>query len=116
MHHYPSKLDLIVATAEYHWNNMVAEVRRLSLAIHEENLSLEEFIGGLWSDVFKERHVNTTLEIFLAGRTDARLRERVLPLLKRMYQTYDEIWLRFFRDTGASSEEIDMLLGHTFNL
>ena len=30
--------------------------------------------------------------------------------------TYDEIWLRFFRDTGASSEEIDMLLGHTFNL
>ncbi|HIN48993.1 MAG TPA: TetR/AcrR family transcriptional regulator [Deltaproteobacteria bacterium] len=116
VHHFPSKHDLIVATAEYHWNRIAEEVRTLAMTMHGGQLSLDAFIDGIWNKVFLIRGSNATIEMIIAARTDSELREELVPMLNRLYRNYDEIWFQFFRDSGVSPERVEMLFDLTIEL
>ncbi len=116
MHHFPSKHDLIVATAEYHWNRIAEEVRNLAMTMHGGQLSLDAFIDGIWNKVFLIRGSSATIEMIIAARTDSKLRRELVPMLNRLYSNYDEIWSQFFHNSGVSPERIEMLFDLTIEL
>ena len=116
MHHFPSKHDLIVATAEYHWNRITEEVRNLAMTMHGGQLSLDAFIDGIWNKVFLIRGSSATIEMIIAARTDSKLRRELVPMLNRLYSNYDEIWSQFFHNSGVSPERIEMLFDLTIEL
>ena len=116
VHHFPSKHDLIVATAEYHWNRIAKEVRNLAMTMHGGQLSLDAFIDGIWNKVFLIRGSSATIEMIIAARTDSKLRRELVPMLNRLYSNYDEIWSQFFHNSGVSPERIEMLFDLTIEL
>ena len=116
VHHFPSKHDLIVATAEYHWNRIAEEVRNLAMTMHGGQLSLDAFIDGIWNKVFLIRGTSATIEMIIAARTDSKLRRELVPMLNRLYSNYDEIWSQFFHNSGVSPERIEMLFDLTIEL
>jgi len=116
VHHFPSKHDLIVATAEYHWNRITEEVRNLAMTMHGGQLSLDAFIDGIWNKVFLIRGSSATIEMIIAARTDSKLRRELVPMLNRLYSNYDEIWSQFFHNSGVSPERIEMLFDLTIEL
>lgn len=116
MHHFPSKHDLIVATAEYHWNRIAEEVRNLAMTMHGGQLSLDAFIDGIWNKVFLIRGSSATIEMIIAARTDSKLRRELVPMLNRLYSNYDEIWSQFFHNSGVSPERIEMQFDLTIEL
>lgn len=116
VHHFPSKHDLIVATAEYHWNRIAEEVRNLAMTMHGGQLSLDAFIDGIWNKVFLIRGSSATIEMIIAARTDSKLRRELVPMLNRLYSNYDEIWSQFFHNSGVSPERIEMLFDLTIEL
>ena len=116
VHHYPTKHDLIVATAEYHWNWIAEEVRTLAMTMHGGHLSMETFIDNLWSKVFRPRVSNASIEMIIAARTNPELRKELGPMLNRLYRDYDEIWSQFFRGSGVSVERVEMLFDLTIEL
>ena len=116
VHHFPSKHDLIVATAEYHWNRIAEEVRNLAMTMHGGLLSLDAFIDGIWNKVFLIRGSSATIEMIIAARTDSKLRRELVPMLNRLYSNYDEIWSQFFHNSGVSPERIEMLFDLTIEL
>ena len=116
VHHFPSKHDLIVATAEYHWNRITEEVRNLAMTMHGGQLSLDAFIDGIWNKVFLIRGSSATIEMIIAARTDSKLRRELVPMVNRLYSNYDEIWSQFFHNSGVSPERIEMLFDLTIEL
>ena len=116
VHHFPSKHDLIVATAKYHWNRIAEEVRNLAMTMHGGQLSLDAFIDGIWNKVFLIRGSSATIEMIIAARTDSKLRRELVPMLNRLYSNYDEIWSQFFHNSGVSPERIEMLFDLTIEL
>ncbi len=116
VHHFPSKHDLITATAEYHWERITVDVRKLAKTVYGGQLSLNDFIDGLWEKVFRPRVSSASIEMIIAARTDAELRGKLVPILNRLYSNYDEIWSQFFRDTGVTPERVEMLFDLTIQL
>ncbi len=116
VHHYPSKHDLIVATAEYHWNWIAEEVRSLAMTMHDGQLSLETFIDNLWNKVFQPRVSHASIEMIIAARTNPELRKELVPMLNRLYWDYDQIWSQFFRNSGVPTERVEMLFDLTIEL
>ena len=116
VHHFPSKHDLIVATAEYHWNRIAEEVRNLAMTMHGGQLSLDAFIDGIWNKVFLIRGSSATIEMIIAARTDSKLRRDLVPMLNRLYSNYAEIWSQFFHNSGVSPDRIEMLFDLTIEL
>jgi len=116
VHHFPSKHNLIVAPAEYHWNRIAEEIRNLAMTMHGRQLSLDAFIDGIWNKVFMIRGSSATIEMIIAARTDSKLRRELVPMLNRLYSNYDEIWSQFFHNSGVSPERIEMLFDLTIEL
>ena len=116
VHHFPSKHNLIVAPAEYHWNRIAEEIRNLAMTMHGRQLSLDAFIDGIWNKVFLIRGSSATIEMIIAARTDSKLRRELVPMLNRLYSNYDEIWSQFFHNSGVSPERIEMLFDLTIEL
>ena len=110
VHHFPSKHDLIVATAEYHWNRIAEEVRNLAMTMHGGQLSLDAFIDGIWNKVFLIRGSSATIEMIIAARTDSKLRRELVPMLNRLYSNYDEIWSQFFITAEFHQKELKCCL------
>jgi len=86
VHHFPTKADLLVAAVEHVFAQRRAAFRE---ALHAADGGLVAAIRGMWA-VVEGGSTQAWLELVVAGRTDAVLRERVTQATERLRVAADE--------------------------
>lgn len=109
-HHYPTKDDLIIALADY---LLIRSVRWFARARHELAVSPDAFaeiVKRSWREQFKSDDFAALLEILMASRTDAALRQRITPALHRWRDAIDAELAELLPATTRSAAELDAVL------
>lgn len=117
LHHFPSRIDLLLATAEY----IILEQRRYrieKLAGVENNWKRFVAAADVSWEVQKQPETIALLEIMLAQRSDPELRKRMAPLLREMKAMRGESAARFATTLGVANVKAldDLMLTHLCSL
>lgn len=80
-HHFPSKDDLVEATAEYLLTRSVKWFQRAKLNIDKDKDAFGGMIRRSWREQFTTEEYGALLEILVAARTNAALQKRIAPKL-----------------------------------
>ncbi len=80
-HHFPSKDDLVEATATHLLGRSVKWFQRAKLNIAQDKNAFGDMIRQSWREQFTTDEYAALLEILVAARTDEDLRARVAPRL-----------------------------------
>ena len=115
-HHFPSKIELIVAATEHLFNEFAENVSELAHATSEGDNSLEDFIDEVWGRFFSGWFMYASLELIVASRSDKDLHNQLVPLIKDLHASLDKTWLTFFRENDADIGRSDVLLNLTLCL
>jgi AcrR family transcriptional regulator len=115
MHHYASKMDLVVdATADV-YEAATARGERIAATA----ASGRDPIGGFVRDctsVYFEWPFLAAVEILVVARTDPGLMEQIQPVMQRYREVTNERWLGVFAKAGISQEKASQVLNLTLNL
>jgi len=115
-HHFPTKIDLIVASTEHLFNEFAENVDDLARATRDDGKSLEEFIDEIWARFFGGKFMYASLELIVASRSDTELHARLVPLIRNLHTSLDRTWLTFFKGNDAAGGRSDVLLNLTLCL
>ncbi|MEE2689973.1 MAG: TetR/AcrR family transcriptional regulator [Pseudomonadota bacterium] len=88
-HHFPTKLDLVIATAEHLLNRSVKWFARAKGDLASGRKAFTKVIRRSWREQFQTEEYGALLEILVAARTDADLRERLKPALAHWRDSID---------------------------
>ncbi len=81
-HHFPTKLDLIAATAEYLLGKSVRWFSKTKAAVSGDRAAFADAVRRSWREQFQSPDYAALLEIMVAARTDPALRNRIVPALE----------------------------------
>ena len=115
-HHFPVKIDLIVAATEHLFNEFAENIDELARATLNGSGTLEAFIDQIWERFFGDRFMYASLEPIVASRSDQDLHNRLVPLIKNLHASLDKTWLTFFKGNNAVIGRSDVLLNLTLCL
>ena len=106
LHHYPTKADLIEAIIAFSFYKRVEMLAR-GVEQLSESQRTEEFNGVevLWES-FLGREYKAYLELNIAARTDAELRECFTPQARRFARVWREEGVRIFPEWAATPERL----------
>lgn len=115
-HHFPAKIELIVAATEHLFNEFATNVDELARATKDGDSTLEVFIDEIWARFFSGRFMYASLELIVASRSDTDLHDRLVPLIKNLHTSLDKTWLTFFKGNDVAFGRSDVLLNLTMCL
>lgn len=115
-HHFPTKEDLIVSTADMMLEGSIERTRRYAAAHTGREPALPEFLRAMWKNLMNTDPYRALLEILLAARTDRRLHERITPTLHRWNRAFDEAFVEIFESVGRDSEDVETIMLMTRSL
>lgn len=115
LHHYPAKELLIAAAVEHLLEAEIADIRKVAAAYAEKQLSIDDFIDDMWRR-FSGRLFMITIDFLASARTDAALREAVIPVSLRFHRSLNEIWSSFFVNKTTAPHKVQVLLNTTLCL
>lgn len=95
-HHYPGKMDLIVAATDYMFQNFAENLEALALDLREGRLSYDSFFDAVWREMQTGDWFYSSLEIIVAARGDAELRRRLEPIIIVLHRRFEAIWTKTF--------------------
>ena len=108
-HHFPTKLDLTGATAEFLLNKSIRWFAAVKEQLADSPESLAEALRRSWREQFRSADYAALLEILIAARTDAALKARVAPALARWRRGMDAE-LAALNNTDNVSSTLETLL------
>lgn len=107
LHHYPSKADLLYAAMEHLHAKRMDDLRKAVAGFGEEDV-VEVAVNLFW-EMAKHPYFHAMQELTVAARTDAELRETLLPLAHRfedeIFRATRELFAGYARP-GAPFEEM----------
>lgn len=89
-HHFPTKQDVIVATASHLIRQVIASSERKARHLKAGPEGFRAFVEYLWRRLFDTPQYSAVLELIIAARTDEALRARLAPLLDQTNALIDE--------------------------
>lgn len=89
LHHFPTKEDLVAATASYLLARSVKWFARAKDGLVRNERGFAEVIRKSWREQFQSKDYAALLEILVAARTETGLRERVEPALSDWRRSVD---------------------------
>ncbi|WP_417263863.1 TetR/AcrR family transcriptional regulator [Celeribacter sp.] len=95
-HHYPSKMALIVAATEEMFANFAAGLEALAADMQSGALDYDRFFEAVWGEVLHGDWFYSSLEIIVAARGDADLRQQLEPLILDLHERLEAIWSQTF--------------------
>lgn len=95
-HHYPGKLDLIVAATEEMFGNFASGLEHLAEQLRTGQLSYDAFFDAIYDGVLNGDWFYSSLEIIVAARGDDDLRRQLSPLILDLHERFESIWSRSF--------------------
>jgi len=107
-HHFPTKEDLITATAE----RLLERSMDFSGAGDRKGQSgsTADELMKAWVNLINTRQYQALLEILTAARTDKRLRERISPILQRWNAIIDKQMVEKFESVDRDDQDVQLLM------
>lgn len=115
VHHYPAKIDLVVAATRHTYELAAQLGRQRALSARNSPEPLREYVKDCLSIYFDWPFI-AALEVVITARTDADLMERLRPVLEHFHDTMRTTWIETFVATGYSPSEAEEELALTLNL
>ncbi|WP_138470898.1 TetR/AcrR family transcriptional regulator [Poseidonocella sp. HB161398] len=111
-HHYPGKMDLIVAATEEMFAIFSDGLEALAAELRAGRLDYDGFFEAVWDNVLKGDWFYSSLEIIVAARGDEELRRHLAPLILELHEKFEATWSRSFVATapGLVSARVAMNL------
>ena len=111
LHHFPTKADLVIHAVAHlaarRRAQLVEEARALPVTLGSSGDRTDELLELVWSSFSGPLFV-AALELWVAARTDAGLRENLLPFERAMGRAMAELWHELagcgLRATGPGSD------------
>ena len=97
LHHFPTKAELVAAAVEHLANRMGAELRRDMAKLKDSELASDDLIDTLWAR-YQSPLFAAWLELSVAARTDAELRDALAPVERRLRSSMTEWVTELFGD------------------
>ena len=116
VHHYPTKLDLVAAAADYLYTRDFQDSRRMMEEFSDSGQPFVDLIDRLWEKNFRGRIWEVSLELVVASRTQPQLKERLIPIVKQFHQRIDAMTTEFFHGSGIPDERVVNLMNFTICL
>jgi len=93
LHHFPTRADLVAATIEHLFERMRCDYQQAFSRAGSADAGVA--VDLLWS-IFEQRDFAAVLELYVAARTDADLRERLAPVAEAHQRRVYELAREFF--------------------
>lgn len=91
LHHFPARSDLILAAMEHLLTEGTRDIRRMADGVARKTVGLNDFIEFLWG-MFSGRFFYLSVEFINEARTDAELRQKMIPVVRKFHEALDSIW------------------------
>jgi len=101
-HHYPEKIDLVVAATDDMFNGFSDEVEQYAAGLRSGQLTFETFLDKVWSQMLSGNWFYSSLEMIVAARGDAELQARLQPLILELHGRFEDIWKKTFESCDGS--------------
>ncbi len=108
-HHYPSKEDLMAATAAHLLGNATFLHMRNTRGDTAARSTARE-LRRIWRRGANTDEFQALLEILVRMRTDTRLRERLSPALRAWHEQSAEMTRQGYAATSGREEDVDLLM------
>jgi AcrR family transcriptional regulator len=115
LHHFPTRADLVLAALETVLADGTAEIKAVSQDVRSGALPLGDFVEFLWP-LFSGRFFHLSMELINESRTDAELRQCLIPVVQRFHAALDAIWVEFCDSDARPPREARIILNLTVNL
>ncbi|MCK7616139.1 TetR/AcrR family transcriptional regulator [Roseibium sediminicola] len=102
-HHYPGKIDLIVAATEAMFDGFAEDIEKLAAGLRQSNYDLDTFLEKLWAEMLNGTWFYASLEIIVAARGDQELRKRLEPLILDLHARFEAVWEATFTASDPKS-------------
>ena len=104
--HFPTKADLLAAAAEHLFAHLI-EVFRAGLPEPDREPDFAAaVVRQLWS-IFQEPRLHVAFELYVAARTDAGLRESLVPVVARHGANLRRLARALFPEVAAARPDFD---------
>jgi AcrR family transcriptional regulator len=100
LHHFPTKVELMVAATEHVVDQRVEQFRLAAAEIPADEDRLDALVDLAWRDLSSPVFF-TAMELWMAARTDAELRSAVLVLEERLFQRMRECYAGVLGDDAG---------------
>ncbi|SIT02162.1 TetR/AcrR family transcriptional regulator [Paracoccus saliphilus] len=112
LHHFPTRSDIIIAAMEDLLGEGTREIRETASRVARQEVSLGDFVEFLWQ-MFSGRFFYISLEFINEARTDAELRERMIPVVRDFHAALDGIWGEFEKQADGLPQSTRVALNMT---
>lgn len=107
-HHFPTKEDLITATAERLLERSM-DFSATGSSKGKAGSTADELMKA-WVNLINTKQYQALLEILTAARTDKRLRERISPILQRWNAIIDQQMVEKFESPDRDDKDVQLLM------
>ena len=115
LHHYKTKIDLVVAAYEHLLAEQLIEIREVATTVSDGSAPLEDFLRDLW-DRYRGPLLMVTLDYLSMARTNDELRAQITPLALKFNMGLNDIWQELVADTSIVGAKASTYLNLTLCL
>jgi AcrR family transcriptional regulator len=105
LHHFPTKADLLSAAVGHLFDQRLTDFRKAMADLPETATRTEAAIDVLWS-MFSGPTFTAWLELWVAARTDAELREAVATVDRDFVDASENVFREIFADESAANPDL----------
>lgn len=112
LHHYPTRADLVAATVSHVFAGLTDDYQRAFAALSQEERSPARAVSLLQAICMDPRH-HAVLDLYAAARTDAELRECLVPVASQHRANVIGLAERYFPEAAGDEHfrlTLDLLL------
>lgn len=109
-HHYTSKKELIAAASESFFGDAIQKARNAVPDLGKGHDPIAVLLDFIWDNFYQGRNRNVWVELTVAGRTDAELRELLVPAFEHFVSILDENWREYMQATDAADAPVETIM------
>lgn len=115
-HHYPEKIDLIVAATDDMFHGFSSDLAHLATRLRRGEIDLDQFLEKVWKQMLQGNWFYSSLEIIVAARGDDDLRKRLEPLILELHARFEAIWSETFEQCEGAKMDPVVLVNVAMNM
>lgn len=115
-HHYPEKIDLIVAATADMFHGFSNDLAKLAAKLRRGELTMDQFIEKVWKEMLEGNWFYSSLEIIVAARGDKDLQKRLQPQIRELHDRFEAIWCKTFQPRAGSRIDPVVMVNVAMNM
>jgi AcrR family transcriptional regulator len=114
-HYFATKNDLVAAAAEHALKQTLTTTLALSHNLPSQQQGLDHLFDFIWENFYTGRHRAVWLELNVACRTQASLRQRLTPIMEEFHAEIEKAWEEHFTTTAQTRIPVAAFIALTIN-